>query len=121
MRLYILHEPLSKGQSSEDQTGEHRGGAYAARVQIGVEKDGSPMYKYFKTKEQYENYLKHKATGTRKQSDTNLKQKVSEEHEKSSKKTKKQLGAANLFVKNKKEDKKDDDKAEKSLRLFCKE
>jgi alpha-D-ribose 1-methylphosphonate 5-triphosphate diphosphatase PhnM len=110
--LYIRHDIIKGGP--EDSTGEHRGGAYAARVQIGVEKDGSPMYKYFKTRDEYENYLKHKAAGSRKKSDSKLKEKLSEEHEKSSKHTKQSVGEKNLFVK----DKKDDKKVEKSLPLY---
>lgn len=46
---------LSKG---EEQTSEVRGGKYAARVQEGYEKDGSPKYRYFKTQDEYDDYLK---------------------------------------------------------------
>jgi hypothetical protein len=47
-------EDLSKGKQ---QVSELRGGKYAARVQVGYEKDGSPAYRYFDTMEEYESYL----------------------------------------------------------------
>lgn len=55
---------LSKGGDS--QTSEIRGGKYAARIQTGYEKDGSPKYRYFKTQEEYEQYLKGSGKGKKK-------------------------------------------------------
>jgi hypothetical protein len=60
--------------------GEQRGGAYVARVQIGYEKDGSPKYRYFKTEEDYEKYLKGRG---RSESAKKLEHKVKREHEES--------------------------------------
>lgn len=52
--LIVGWPAMSKGAS---QTSELRGGKYAARVQEGYERDGSPKYRYFKTQEEYEDYL----------------------------------------------------------------
>lgn len=54
---------LIKGEA---QTSEVRGGKYAARVQEGYEKDGSPKYRYFKTQEEYEEYMRGKGGGKKK-------------------------------------------------------
>jgi len=61
-------DELSKGQT---QTSEIRGGKYAARVQTGYEKDGSPKYRYFKTMEEYESYM-----GSKKKKDSKAKAKA---------------------------------------------
>lgn len=53
-RLYIREELLSK---SKEQTGEHAGGTYVARVVTGTEKDGSPQYRYFRSQADYNKYL----------------------------------------------------------------
>lgn len=42
------------------QTGESRGGSYVKRVQTGIEKDGSPKYKYFQSIEDYKKYIEDK-------------------------------------------------------------
>ena len=47
-------------RSQKDKRGEEREGTYAARAQIGTEKDGSPMYRYFDSVEKYKNYLAKK-------------------------------------------------------------
>lgn len=79
MRLY-LREDLVKSEAksnspASNKSGELRGGSYVARVQIGTESDGSPKYRYFKTQEEYDNYLSHK-----KSSGTKLAEKVEKEH-----------------------------------------
>jgi len=53
-RLYIRADLLSK---SKEQTGEHAGGTYVARVVTGTEKDGSPQYRYFRSQADYNKYL----------------------------------------------------------------
>ena len=53
-RLYIREELLTK---SKEQTGEHSGGTYVARVVTGTEKDGSPQYRYFRKQSEYNDYL----------------------------------------------------------------
>lgn len=63
--------------------GEQRGGKYVARVQVGYEKDGSPKYRYFKTEEDYENYVKGR--GQSKEA-KKLERKVKREHEESTSK-----------------------------------
>lgn len=50
----------STSSPTADKTGEERGGKYAARVQTGFDKDGSPQYRYFKTQDQYRQYLETK-------------------------------------------------------------
>lgn len=88
MELYLAKSlcpnTLSKG---EDQTGESRGGAYAARAQVGVEKDGSPMYRYFKTIDEYKTYLAGKGKGVKPKGETkeekeSLKDKTDKERKK---------------------------------------
>jgi hypothetical protein len=95
--LYLRAELLSKSEedgkpSSGADSGkpvsakgrfEHRGGKYAARVQIGYEKDGSPMYRYFATEEDYQTYLSRKG---RSKEAKKLERKVKKEHEESSEK-----------------------------------
>lgn len=53
-RLYLSEDAIFK---SKEQTGEHVGGTYVARVQTGIEKDGSPQYRYFRSQADYNNYL----------------------------------------------------------------
>ena len=123
MKLY-LSKANPEGRPSEKQMGEHRSGKYAARVQIGYEKDNSPKYRYFKTVEEYKKYLS--AHGKKEDSGKKdkLKDKVAKEHRSSKKKQEQSTKerARSLFVKtkDKKESKKDSkkEKAEKSLRLF---
>jgi hypothetical protein len=52
-----------------DQTSQLRGGKYAARIQTGYEKDGSPQYRYFKTMDEYEAYLNHQGKSKKKDKD----------------------------------------------------
>lgn len=56
MRLYIDDD--YDVVKSEVPRGTEKGGKYAARIQIGVEKDGSPMYRYFQSTSDYKKYLK---------------------------------------------------------------
>lgn len=53
-RLYLKADLIK----SKEQTGEHVGGKYVARVQTGVEKDGSPQYRYFRSQNDYNEYLR---------------------------------------------------------------
>ena len=61
MRIYLedTSEALEKGGqgSGTKQLGVSRGGNYVARVQVGYEKDNSPRYRYFKTIDEYKEYL----------------------------------------------------------------
>lgn len=106
-RLYISYDNLSK---AKEQTGQALGGKYVARVQTGVEKDGSPQYRYFRSQADYNKYLaqqrdakkqgkdlgqgskvKTGAKGSKKQSKDireRLKAKLKKEQEESSTKTK---------------------------------
>jgi hypothetical protein len=43
------------------RVGEQRGGAYVARLQVGYTKRGKPSYRYFKTAEELERYMKWKS------------------------------------------------------------
>lgn len=56
-RLYLSGDAIFK---SKEQTGEHAGGTYVARVQTGIEKDGSPQYRYFRSQADYNKYLAQK-------------------------------------------------------------
>jgi len=47
-------------KKSKEQTGEHLSGKYVARVQTGIEKDGSPQYRYFTSQSDYREYLSRK-------------------------------------------------------------
>lgn len=67
MLLYLRNDLLkskdakagsNKPVAAKTKTGEQRGGTYVARVQVGYEHDGSPKYRYFKTEQEYESYLK---------------------------------------------------------------
>lgn len=112
---------LRKGK--DPQTGEKREGSYAARTQIGTEKDGSPMYRYFKTVDEYKTYLNNKA-GSKKDDkkktgsgDTDLKEKTEQERKDSKRKQDKfaKEKKRSLFVK---KDAKDKSKVKKSLSLY---
>lgn len=101
MNLIIKASPSSK------KRGEEREGNYAARAQVGTEKDGSPMYRYFKTMEQYKNYMDKKGTTPKKKpskvedDDESLKDKTNKEHKESTKKVRESHRRAkerNLFV-----------------------
>lgn len=103
-------------KKAKENTGDERDGSYAARVQTGFEKDGSPQYRYFHTMDEYKTYLANKnKTGDddkkkpEKKEDT-LKDKLDKEQKASSKKINKPKGSKNLLV-----SKKDD--AKKSIRL----
>lgn len=82
-------------KSQKEKRGEEREGSYAARAQIGTEKDGSPMYRYFDTVEQYKNYIDKKNKKPKKDKDTpsdkeddkeSLKEKTAKEHKQSTEK-----------------------------------
>jgi hypothetical protein len=100
-RLYIDEDRLGFLRKSAEQTGEHQGGSYVARVQTGTEKDGSPQYRYFRSQADYNDYLsrardaKQKGAGktqggkkgNKPSGKERLKSKLKEEQESSSKKT----------------------------------
>lgn len=100
MRLYIDEQKLILRKSKE-QTGEHSGGTYVARVVTGTEKDGSPQYRYFRTQKDYNEYLsrardakkegRSKTGGGKKKQGPSIKEtlqtKLKDEQESSSKKT----------------------------------
>ena len=92
-------------KSKNPGTGEERDGQYAARSQIGYEKDGSPMYRYFKTMEEYKTYLKNKDGGDKDtkpkkddDDDPSLKEKLDKEQAQSRRKINKP-GKQSLLVK----------------------
>lgn len=128
MRLY-LGNTLFKGKNpvrgegdgytspSGDQhaSGEHRGGGYVARERIGTERDGSPMYRYFRDMESYKIYLQNKGRKKRigrygknkkPKFDDDLEEKVKREGKKHSKKIKRErkehLDERKLYIKEKK-------------------
>lgn len=138
MRIYLQND-LVKAAKKKDaagrdnpqvaKQGEQRGGNYAARIQVGYDKDGSPKYKYFKTLEDRNKYLQSK--GDKKDSKKeDLKSKLKKEQAAS--KTKQDRGKgkvdnAGLFVKDKKKkeakekaEEKDDDKKKvsKAIPMF---
>lgn len=73
-------DPVNKNSTDR---GSQKGGKYVARVQIGIEKDGSPMYRYFRSEEEYETYLKNQGKS---KSAKDLEKKVKKEHEESTRK-----------------------------------
>lgn len=103
------------------KTGETRGGTYVARVQNGYDKDGSPQYRYFRTEEDYETYLRNKGKSA---SAKKLEEKVKKEHETSKEKTTGHIESSedNTKASDKKDDDDDKDKkrssVSKGLRLF---
>ena len=112
------------GASSKAKSGELRGGKYAARVQTGVEKDGSPKYRYFKTEEEYSSYLKDSKsegkapTHGHEKGSGKLEGKVKEEHEESTEKQQRHGLLAGKTDKSKDKSDKDDKPVSKSLRLY---
>lgn len=124
MKLF-LSEDWQGFAKSKKQTHEIRGGKYAARVQIGYEKDGSPKYRYFESQDEYESYLQGRK-GKKKSDDSDkkkkredLKDKTKEEGKEHSKKQQ------SLFKEGKKKKKqkdvkvsKKDTEVSKSLRLY---
>jgi hypothetical protein len=102
---------LASSADPESTAGEQRGGDYFHRIQTGYKKDNTPKYRYFKTKDEWDGYVKGKgATGkerTKKTGDESaqrLKEKTTKEQEESSAKQK-----DSLFIKQK------DKKIKKSL------
>lgn len=99
------HEKGGQGKGPESLTGEQRGGKYVARVQTGYEKDGSPKYRYFESIENYRRYLENKNRKKREKEDEEsdsgdtLREKLSEEQQASSRKTKQSHGSTSLFLK----------------------
>jgi hypothetical protein len=91
--IYLREELLSKAKSDGKPSasagagkaesalsggrGEQRGGKYVARIEVGYEKDGSPKYRYFKTEEDYEKYMKGRGVSKEAQK---LENKVKREH-----------------------------------------
>lgn len=133
MRYFLSDELLGGFAKSDQQTGEQRGGKYAARVQIGIEKDGSPKYRYFESNEEYQEYLEGSGKASKKdsknkdakqledkvrgeQKQSKKKQERSESHKQGEERSKRSMLLGGKTEDDKK--KKDDDKAEKSLRLY---
>lgn len=96
--LLFLRQELVKSEGAPKQkagadkpvspnhgAGAQRGGQYVAREQIGFETDGSPKYRYFKTEEEHEAFIKHRGEAKGAQG---LKAKVSKEHTESVNKVK---------------------------------
>jgi len=112
--------PLDAGKQQTNQQGESRGGKYAARLQTGYEKDGSPRYKYFSSFEDRDKYLATRSQPKDKESDDPDESLDSKLEAEQSKTKEKQGGknnpgkseAANLFVA-----KKDKKEAEKSPKV----
>jgi hypothetical protein len=114
MRLY-LHQDLVKSEKNEDSpkapkaTGEQKGGNYVARVQDGYDGEGKPKYRYFKTQDEYQSYIKKKGG---KKDGSELQSKVEKEHKDSVKKVEEsQKNGKDLLSK----------ETKKSMRLFIKE
>lgn len=103
MKLYLREELVKSDTPAPSKAGEQRGGSYVARAQIGAEADGSPKYRYFKTQEEYDEYLGHKKSAGKK-----LEEKVDKEHKESTEKQR----HPNLLSP------KDAEKTEKSIRLY---
>ena len=101
---------------SESQTSEVRGGKYAARVQIGIEKDGSPKYRYFKTQEEYESYMKGSGKANKKKQTAEKTGKTLKEKQEKERKDSKKKQESLMTAQAKK--KKEVETTEKSLSLY---
>jgi len=120
MSALYLSDALVKGTS---QTSELRGGKYAARHQEGLEADGSPKYRYFKTAAEYQEYLAGKKKKSQKPGDKNKKRdkdksgesRLSAKREAEQKESKRKQRA--LMSEGKKK-KKEVETTKKSLRLY---
>lgn len=97
---------MSKAESSSAKisSGEQRGGAYFHRIQTGYNKDNTPAYRYFRSKEEWDAYNKHQSKVPEsdkknkkedKKEKEPLEDKVDTEHKKGAKKTE------SLFIKQK--------------------
>lgn len=102
---------LATSADANNKAGGQRGGDYFHRIQTGYNKDNSPSYRYFKTKEEFDGYTKTKGETTKGRtkktgddSAERLKDKTKKEHAESSKKQQ-----DSLFLKDK------DKKIKKSL------
>ena len=73
----------SKPADTSSTKGEQRGGAYVARAQVGLDSDGSPKYRYFKTEEEYEAFM---AGRGKSKAGKELEHKVKQEHKESTEK-----------------------------------
>jgi hypothetical protein len=100
----FLKADLIKGSPGEDR-GSAKGGKYAARIQEGYEKDGSPKYKYFATLEDRDKYLKNKSrdSAEKKEGSKQLSEKLASERQKARKRLKtsdgkQKVGSGGLFV-----------------------
>lgn len=101
------------GKSQSNEQGETRGGKYAARLQTGYEKDGSPRYKYFQSFDDRDQYLASRGKSKESEGGKKLKDKLSDEKDKSKDKQGQTPGkneSANLFVSSTKKDKNKVDK-----------
>lgn len=121
MRHYINKSLVL--QKAKENAGDLRGGSYVARVKTGVEKDGSPQYRYFRTQEEYNTYLsggqeKREADAKKKKDSDSLKEKVKDEHKESKERSKESSEAGkHRLLQAEKANKKKKDDVEKSLFL----
>ena len=138
MRHYLTDKLLAFAKAQDSGRGEQRGGKYAARIQIGVEDDGSPKYRYFDSPEEYQAYLKGskkadvsnskvqdskrlKDRTKREQVHSKLKQEVNTTRARGRARAKRSdlLGGKTKEDETSKEEKKErEEQAEKSLRLY---
>jgi len=89
----ILPDSLCKAESTRakdgptqtNEQGETRGGKYAARLQVGYEKDGSPRYKYFESFDARDKYLQERGQRNAGKGE-DLKNKLSDEKQNSKEK-----------------------------------
>lgn len=129
-RLYLDEHYLGfELKKSKEQTGEQLGGNYVARIQTGIEKDGSPQYRYFTTQAEYDTYLteqraKKKGKGKKgsDKKDVSIKErlqaKLKQEQEASSRKTKASPSRKLSAARSKKRSMFGGDKTKKSLTLY---
>lgn len=101
-----------------DQTGDVRDGSYIKRVVTGTDKDGSPQYRYLRTKEEvdaWESGKSNKVDQKKQSKDSSLKEKLDKEQKKSKKKTQGGSAKRNLLLGKKGNKKKKAKKVKKSL------
>lgn len=88
--MLYLHKALFKGERGP-QPGSQSGGDYLKRVQVGVDADGTPKYRYLRTQDEVAAYQsEQKQSGKKKKKDEGgkrLKEKLEGEHKESKRKT----------------------------------
>ena len=93
---------LATSADPESKAGEQRGGKYYHRIQTGYSKDNSPSYRYFKTQDEWESYIKKQSKSRKPNSENKDKVSLEDKVKKEQKNTDKKKTSSSLFISNKK-------------------